>query len=95
MTEHAETAPLRLRWEKKTRYYEAHVEQDLWGQWVFTRVWGRRNSRLGQIRRVPCQSYEDARRKLAGVERQRQQHGYQPVGAAGRAEAGSGQTGCP
>ncbi len=71
--------PLHLRWQKETRYYEAHVEQDLWGQWVLTRVWGRRNSPMGQIRRVACESYEDAQKKLAGVERQRQQHGYQPV----------------
>lgn len=41
MTKHAENAPLRLRWEKKTRYYEAHIEQDL-GHELIARH-GRRN----------------------------------------------------
>lgn len=60
---------LRLRWEKETRYYEAHIEQDLWGEWVFTRVWGRRNSLMGQMKRVPCVSYEEAARRLATVDK--------------------------
>ncbi len=76
----AEDKPVHLRWEKGTRYYEAHVEQDLWEGWTLTRVWGRRNSPLGQIRRSPCQSREDALAKLADVERQRKQHGYHPAG---------------
>jgi hypothetical protein len=41
---------VRLRWEKDTRYYEAHLHQDLWGGWVLTKVWGRRDSALGSSR---------------------------------------------
>ncbi|SMF97840.1 WGR domain-containing protein [Methylomagnum ishizawai] len=69
-----------IRWEKGTRYYEAHIGQDLWGGWVLTRVWGRRGSPLGRVRRIPCGSYEEARAKLAGVERQRGRRGYRAVG---------------
>lgn len=73
--------PLRRRWVKDVRYYEVHVEQDLWGEWVLTRVWGRRGTALGQIRRVPCVSYADALEKLAAVERQRTRRGYAAVEA--------------
>jgi predicted DNA-binding WGR domain protein len=72
--------PLRFRWEKGTRYYEAHLEQDLWGGWMLTRVWGRRNSPMGRINPVSCQSHEEALRKLARVMKQREQRGYDPVG---------------
>lgn len=56
--------PQRFRWEKNTRYYEVHVEPDLWGEWVLTRVWGRRGTALGQMRRAPCESYSEALAKL-------------------------------
>jgi predicted DNA-binding WGR domain protein len=72
-------APLRLRWEKETRYYEAHVEPDLWGGWVLTRLWGRRGTPMGQMRRAPCESYEDAVRKLSAVTKQRARRGYAVV----------------
>ena len=40
---------IRLRWERGTRYYEAHLHQDsVWGDWVFTQVWGRRGTELGR-----------------------------------------------
>jgi len=72
--------PFRLRWEKETRYYEVHLQQDLWGGWVLTRIWGRRGSPMGQIRRVPCASYAEAMKQLAAVRSQRQRRGYDPVG---------------
>lgn len=71
--------PLRLRWEKETRYYEVHLQQDLWGSWVLTRIWGRRGTALGQIRPVPCASYAEAIRQLTVVQGQRKRRGYEPV----------------
>jgi len=50
--------------------------QDLWGDWVLTRIWGRRGSALGQVRRAPCESYAEALAKLAGVEKRRVRRGY-------------------
>ena len=66
----------RLRWEKGTRYYEAYLEQDLWGQWVLTRVWGRRQTTLGRLTRMPCDSYEEGLKALAGISKRRAQRGY-------------------
>jgi predicted DNA-binding WGR domain protein len=74
-----EPRPLRRHWEKDTRYYEVHVEPDLWGHWVLTRVWGRRGTALGQVRRIPCGDYAEALAKLAAVARQRARRGYAPV----------------
>jgi predicted DNA-binding WGR domain protein len=75
------TRPLRRRLEKDSRYYEAHVCQDLWGDWVITRIWGRRGSKLGQVRRAPCESYAEALDQLATVAKQRERRGYAPAGA--------------
>ncbi|MBK8535206.1 MAG: hypothetical protein IPL59_08735 [Candidatus Competibacteraceae bacterium] len=40
-----ETEPIvagwsRQRWEKGTRYYEARLHPDLWGDWMLTVGWG-------------------------------------------------------
>lgn len=77
--EFADSLPVRLRWEKESRYYEIHLQQDLWGDWVLTRIWGRRGSPTGQITRVPCRSYRDAAELLASVCSQRKRRGYEPV----------------
>ncbi len=45
------------RWERDSRYYELRVQQDLLGDWLLTRVWGRKDSALGQIRHEVCESY--------------------------------------
>ncbi|CAL1242001.1 WGR domain-containing protein [Candidatus Methylocalor cossyra] len=83
--------PLRLRWEKHTRYYEVQVEPDLWGTWVLTRLWGRRGTALGQIRRMPCGSYDEALEQVAAVTRRRAQRGYAAVavGQSSRLESSS------
>jgi predicted DNA-binding WGR domain protein len=71
-----EEKPLRQRWVKDTRYYELHIDQDLWGEWVFIRWWGRRGSAMGQARRLPCASYAEALDKLAAAQSLRERRGY-------------------
>jgi hypothetical protein len=39
---------LSLRFERDTRYFQLHLEQDLWGAWILIRVNGRRDLRLGR-----------------------------------------------
>lgn len=69
---------VRLRWEcpEKDRYYEAHLSRDLFGDWVLTRVWGRRGSPRGQVLHTPCGNREQARELLARTARRREAHGY-------------------
>lgn len=66
------------RWENDgtDRYYEAHLARDLLGDWVLTRVWGRRGSPRGRVLHTPCDSPEQARGLLSKVTAQRQAHGY-------------------
>jgi len=70
---------VRARWEKDTRYYEIHLHQDLWGDWVLTQVWGQRGAALGRIKNVPCTSYEDGITKLDEVRKKRKQRNYVSV----------------
>jgi predicted DNA-binding WGR domain protein len=67
------------RWEKDTRYYEARIHQDLWGNWVVTRIWGRIGARLGRVVHSPCTSYEDAQKELEAIEKRRKSRHYRPV----------------
>ncbi len=70
------------RWEKGTRYYEARLHPDLWGDWMLTVGWGRRGTRLGQVRDRPCASYAEGLAMLAAVAQRRAQHGYRARAAA-------------
>ena len=65
-----------LRWQKGTRYYEVYLHQDLWGEWILTRVWGRRGTALGRVVHIPCTSYEDGCEQLEAVRARRKQRGY-------------------
>ena len=68
-----------LRWHKDMRYYEAILEQDLWGNWVFTRRLGRRGFRSGQSMVMPCESYEQGLKLLEVVIERRGKRGYMIV----------------
>lgn len=74
MTE--EEPALFSRWERDTRYYELRLQQDLWGDWLLTRVWGGKGTALGQIRRELCQSYASGASLYASSIKVREQHGY-------------------
>ncbi|MCC8999828.1 MAG: WGR domain-containing protein [Candidatus Contendobacter sp.] len=71
---------IHLRWEKPTergiRYYEVDLHQDLWGEWLLTQVWGRRGTRLGQVRRVSCGSRAEGLVRITAILKRRWQHRY-------------------
>lgn len=68
------------RWEKpvngNVRYYQVWLHQDLWHDWVITRVWGRKNSPAGQVRNTPVVSYQQGLQVLHQVTLQRQRRCY-------------------
>ena len=66
------------RFERETRYYELRLQQDLFG-WVIVKVWGRKESRLGQMRTTPCSSFLEASRLWDAGVRARERRGYAPV----------------
>jgi hypothetical protein len=67
---------LSLRFERDTRYYQIHLEQDLWGAWILTRVNGRRNSRLGRTLMTWPSSFESGLSALAESAKRRRLRGY-------------------
>jgi hypothetical protein len=68
---------LTLRWTRGTRYYRAHLEQDLWLEWVITRVNGRRGTSFGRARTHLQPSLSAALTNLAAIAERREQRGYQ------------------
>jgi hypothetical protein len=67
---------LSLRFERDTRYYHLHLEQDLWGAWILTRVNGRRNSRLGRALMTRPGSFKSGLLALAESNKRRRPRGY-------------------
>ena len=63
------------RWEKDSRYYLLRLERDLFGAWVLTRVWGRKQTALGQLRREPFDSQIQGLAQLGKEEKRRQGRG--------------------
>jgi hypothetical protein len=57
-----------LRWTRGTRYYRAHLEQDLWHGWSLTLVHGRISTQWGPRSSVviahPGSGVDGARRRL-------------------------------
>ena len=66
---------LTYRWEKDYRYYEAHLEQDLYG-WVIIRTWGRKQTHIGRDKKVRVASYQDGLKKMEQVKKRRNRRGY-------------------
>jgi WGR domain len=66
-----------LRWIRGSRYYRVHLEQDLWRNWLLTKVNGRIGTRLGRTRSHQTPSIEVALLELAAIAKRRRQHGYE------------------
>ncbi len=66
-----------LRWTRGTRYYRAHLEQDLWHGWSLTLVHGRIGTRLGRARASSSRPLETALTELAAITKRRRLRGYE------------------
>lgn len=64
------------RWERGSRYYILHLNQDLFGQWQLTRVWGQRGAALGRISHAPAASFLAAKILFEQACRRRARKGY-------------------
>ena len=84
---------LHSRWERDTRYYELRVQQDLFGDWLLTRIWGRKGTALGQIRHELCESYAAGIVKFKQAEVRRDKRGYRLRRPVGACSAGIGLNG--
>jgi hypothetical protein len=73
-----------MRWvnEKKARYYQAWLTEDLLGDWTLVTVWGGLGSRRGQARSTAVPSYEDGLAHIEKIAKRRWQHGYHSADTA-------------
>jgi len=77
-----------LRWERATRYYRAHLEQDLWGHWIVTRVVGRSDGRRGRYMTTWVPSLEHGLITLGAIARRRHERGYRLTGSKQNSRVG-------
>jgi hypothetical protein len=68
----------RHRWENATRYVEARVMVDLWGESVLVKAWGGKGNRLGSLQAVAVGS-EQIAQELAKIAKTRRQRGYTEI----------------
>ena len=68
-----------LRWERGTRYYRTHLEQDLWGHWTLTRVAGRKGTSRGRHMTSLVACLENGLMTLGAIARSRRERGYRLV----------------
>jgi predicted DNA-binding WGR domain protein len=66
-----------FQWTKNTRFYRIILHQDLFGDWILTRAWGRIGTKQGGAKEHPT-SYERGRELLARLARIRKYRGYAP-----------------
>lgn len=73
--------PLSLRFEHPTkkRYYHVILAMDLFGEWVVTKAWGGINKATGRITHAAFNSYDEARKMVDRITKQRNSRGYLPV----------------
>ena len=66
----------RQDWRKHARHYSCEVRQNLFGQWVVLRRWGRVSAVHGQSIEVVCDRYEESLKIFEAVEKRRAKRGY-------------------
>jgi hypothetical protein len=67
---------LKTRWTKGTRYYEAHLQQDLWGNWIINKTWGGIGTKRGGSKHLLCANYGEGTELLQSISKIRGNRGY-------------------
>lgn len=71
-----------IRWEKGQDYYLVHVHQDMFGDWLVTRVWGIRGTQYGGLKHTLVSSPEAAAVLVEDVRHIQESRGFHQVFAA-------------
>ena len=70
------------RWEKvdpesgQRRFFSVELRQDLWGDWLFIKAWGRIGQKPSRVVVVPVSAPGEALELVGNVAKTRRQHGY-------------------
>ena len=73
----------------KARYYQVHMDRDLFGHWTLRKVWGGMGSRRGRMHNTGIPSYDDGVEQIREIAKRRGQHGYECVSRPPRHQCGS------
>jgi hypothetical protein len=73
--------PISLTWvhPEKARYYQAHLDRDLFGEWTLRKVWGGLQSRRGRLVSTGVGTYAEGVEMIEIIGRRRAQRGYRPM----------------
>lgn len=66
----------RQDWRRGSRHYSCEVKQNLFGQWIVLRRWGRVSAFQGQSREIRCEHYEQGLKIFDAVAQRRIKRGY-------------------
>ena len=69
-------AHMKRRWETQTKYYEANLCQDLFGEWILMKYWGNKTSKLGGSQSTLVASLNDGLTLMETVKKRRNARGY-------------------
>lgn len=62
--------------QQKRRYYRAHLQEDLLGDWTLTRCWGSLDSKHGQVQKEVVKNQSAGMAILSEISKRRNNHGY-------------------
>ena len=63
----------------KTRYYQIHLDLDLFGDWTLRTVWNSIDSSQGRMHNTAVPSYDEGVEQIREIAKRRGQHGYERV----------------
>jgi hypothetical protein len=66
---------------EKARYYQVHLDRDLFGDWTLRKVWGGTDSSRGRMHSTAGASYDDGIKQAHAIAKRRAQRGYRSVPA--------------
>lgn len=66
------------KWHSATRYYNLIFDQDLFGKWTITKIWGGKFTKIHRYRKDYCNIY-DIEKLVAQIHRKRVSRGYNLV----------------
>lgn len=61
------------------RYYQVHLDRDLFGDWTLRKVWGGTGSRRGRMHSTGVASYDDGIARVHAIAKRRTRRGYRCI----------------
>jgi len=64
------------RWRRDQQYFNVHLSQDLFGDWILTRSWGDCDTNHSHCRHDLMPSIVDAQKRIADIRRRQLGKGF-------------------